>query len=158
MPPTEKQAGHLDRYPALSEMQAVPLFADLGYRFTDAGDGWAEITCTATPRAHNLYGIVHGGVWLVVADSAMGGALATLLAPDERVITAQSEFRWLRPLRGDTLRARARVLRRGRRLSHCTVDLYDADDTHIGHGAGTYVVLPPEDLPPEDPAPPPLHA
>ena len=125
-------------------MQAVPLFADLGYAFTDAGDGWAEIVLTAAPGTHNLYGIVHGGVWLIVADSAMGGALATVVEPDERVITAQSEFRWLRPLRGDVIRARATVLRRGRTLSHCAVDLYDADDQAIGRGAGTYVVLPPE--------------
>ena len=28
-------------YPALREMEAVPLFHDLGYRFSGAGDGWA---------------------------------------------------------------------------------------------------------------------
>ena len=134
----------LERYPALREMQAVALFGDLGYRFTDAGDGWCEITLTATERTHNLYGIVHGGVWLLVADSAMGGALGTVQAAGERVITAQSEFRWLRGLEGDTIRARAQVIRRGRTLSHCSVDLYDAQDRHIAHGNGTYVVLPPE--------------
>lgn len=128
-------------YPALNAMQAVPLFGDLGYRFSGAGEGWAEIEFTATPRSHNLYGIVHGGVWLLLADSAMGGALGTLVEPDEQVITAQSEFRWLRPLRGETIRARARVLRRGRTLSHCTVDLFDAGDTLVGTGNGTYVVV-----------------
>ena len=111
----ESQDEILDRYPALREMQAVALFGELGYRFTDAGDGWCEITLTATERTHNLYGIVHGGVWLLVADSAMGGALGTVQAEGERVITAQSEFRWLRGLEGDTIRARAEVIRRGRR-------------------------------------------
>ena len=135
---------HFDRYPALREMQAVPLFADLGYEFTDAGDGWAEIVLTAAPSTHNLYGIVHGGVWLIVADSAMGGALATVADPEERVITAQAEFRWLRPLQGDTIRARAEVFRRGRTLSHAMADLYDASDRHIGRATGTYVILPPE--------------
>jgi uncharacterized protein (TIGR00369 family) len=136
---------HFDRFPALRAMQDVPIFGDLGYGFTDAGDGWAEIVFTATDRSKNLYDIVHGGVWLVIADSAMGGALGTVVDPSERVITAQSEFRWLRPLNGPTIRARARVLRRGRSLSHCTVDLFDADDTQIGLGNGTYVVLPPEE-------------
>ncbi len=137
-------ANHLDRYPVLREMQAVPLFGDLGYEFTDAGDGWAEITFTASPAANNLYGIVHGGVWLVLADSAMGGALATVAAPDERILTAQSDFRWLRPLEGPTIRTRATVLRRGRTLSHCEARLYDATDRQIAHATGTYVVLPPE--------------
>ena len=134
----------LDRYPALRDMQAVPLFGDLGYEFTDAGEGWAEITFTASPAANNLYGIVHGGVWLVLADSAMGGALATITAPDERILTAQSDFRWLRPLDGPTIRTRAQLLRRGRTLSHCEARLYDATDRQIGHATGTYVVLPPE--------------
>ena len=138
-----------ERYPPLREMQAVALFGDLGYRFTEAGDGWCEITLTATPRTHNLYGIVHGGVWLLVADSAMGGALGTVQAPGERVITAQSEFRWLRGLEGDTIRARAEVIRRGRSLSHCSVDLYDQQGRQIGHGNGTYVVLPPPDPDPD---------
>ena len=73
----------------------------------------------------------------------MGGALGTVQAEGERVITAQSEFRWLRSLEGDTIRARAEVIRRGRTLSHCSVDLYDAQDRHIAHGNGTYVILPP---------------
>lgn len=133
-----------DRYPALREMQAAALFSDLGYRFTNAGEGWCEITLVATERTHNLYGIVHGGVWLMVADSAMGGALGTVQGPGERVITAQSEFRWLRALEGDTIRACAEVIRRGRTLSHCSVDLYDQQQRHIAHGNGTYVVLPPE--------------
>ena len=133
----------LERYPALREMQAVALFSELGYRFTDAGEGWCEITLESTPKTHNLYGIVHGGVWLLVADSAMGGALGTVQAEGEQVITAQSEFRWLRALKGTTIRARAEVIRRGRTLSHCSVDLYDSEGTHIGHGNGTYVILPP---------------
>ena len=134
----------LELYPALKEMQAVPLFRDLGYRFTDAGEGWCEITFAVSDRVMNLYGIVHGGVWLVLSDSAMGGALGTIQAPGEQLIAGQQEFRWLRPLDGETIRVRAKVLRRGRRLSHCAVDLYDERDRHIGHGNGTYVILPPD--------------
>ena len=135
---------HFDRYPALREMEAVPLFRDLGYEFIDAGDGWAEISFIASPASNNLYGIVHGGVWLVLADSAMGGALATVATPDERIITAESNFRWLRPLDGPTIRTRATVLRRGRTLSHCEARLYDSSDRQIGHATGTNVVHPPE--------------
>lgn len=130
-------------YPALADMEAVALFQDLGYRFTNAGDGWAEITLDATPKTHNLYGIVHGGVWLILADSTMGGALGTVVDDGEQVITVQAEFRWLRALNGNAIRARAHVLRRGRSVNHCAVDLFDSDDELIGRGSGTYVVLPP---------------
>lgn len=130
-------------YPALREMEAVPLFHDLGYRFSSAGDGWAEIIFTASDRSNNLYGIVHGGVWLILADSAMGGALGTVVEPGERVITTQSEFRWLRAMEGETIRARGEVLRRGRAVSHCRAELFDQQDRLIGTGHGTYVIQPP---------------
>jgi uncharacterized protein (TIGR00369 family) len=136
----------LARYPALAAMQAVPLFEALGYEFTGAGPGWAEITFTGSPRTNNLYGIVHGGVWLFLADSAMGGAMGTVCDPAERIITGQADFRWLRPLAGDTIRARGQVVRRGRSLSHCSVELFDAEGKLLGQGSGTYVVLPPRRL------------
>jgi uncharacterized protein (TIGR00369 family) len=125
-------------------MEAVPLFATLGYRFTDAGDGWAEIGFEASPTTMNLYGIVHGGAWLVLADSAMGGALGTICDVRERIITTQLDFRWLRGLEGSSIRARGRVVRRGRSVSHAAVDLYDREDRHIAQGSGPYVILPPE--------------
>jgi uncharacterized protein (TIGR00369 family) len=130
-------------YAVLREMEAVPLFADLGYRFSAAGAGFAEITFTAGEGSQNLYGIVHGGVWLFLADSAMGGALGTVVEPENRVITAQAEFRWLRPLSGDTIVAKARVLRRGRTVSHCAVELFDEEGQLVGSGSGTYVVQTP---------------
>lgn len=132
------------RYPALAEMQAVPVFADLKYRFTDASEGTAEITFEASDRTMNLYGIVHGGAWLFLADSAMGGALGTVCDPRERIITTQFDFRWLRALDGPSIRAVGRVVRRGRSVSHAAVTLYDASGREIGQGSGTYVILPPE--------------
>ena len=130
-----------ERYPALGEMEAVPLFSQLGYRFSDAGDGWAEITFEAAPNTMNLYGIVHGGAWLFLADSAMGGALGTVCAVSERIITTQLDFRWLRALKGTTIRARGVVVRRGRSVSHASVELFDGAGTLIGAGSGTYVIL-----------------
>lgn len=131
----------LARFPALATMQATQLFADLGFRFTAAEPGFAELTFEAGERVNNLYGMVHGGAWLFLADAAMGGALATVAGSEERVITTQADFRWLRPLAGRTLIARARVLRRGRTVSHCTVDIFDQEGRQLGAGTGTYVVV-----------------
>jgi acyl-CoA thioesterase len=127
-------------FPALAAMEAAPPFAALGFRFTDAGEGRAEVTLTPGPQVHNVYGMVHGGAWLFLADSAMGGALGTLAAADDLVITVQFDFRWLRALGDGELVARGRVLRRGREASHCAVDLLDAHGTLLGTGSGTYIV------------------
>ncbi|MCC6237361.1 MAG: PaaI family thioesterase [Dehalococcoidia bacterium] len=118
-----------------------PIYGHLGFDITAGGEGWLEITLRVTDIVLNADGVVHGGVWLVIADSAMGGALRTLLVPGERAVTGQIDFRWLRPFEGDTLRAVGRVSRRGRLLNHCTVELIDEHDRIVGTGSSTFVVV-----------------
>ena len=127
------------RYDPLREMQATPLFDLLGFQFTGAGEGWAEVTLRTGPNTLNLYGIVHGGVWLALADAAMGAAISTVVAPGTAVITVQSEFRWLRALSAETMRARGEVLRRGRSLNHVSVECFDPGGALLGRGSGSYV-------------------
>ena len=131
------------RYEPLRAMERMPIFETLGMRFSGAGEGWAELSLRATPGTHNPYGIVHGGVWLTLADAAMGAALATVVGQELQVITVQSEFRWLRALSGETMRARAEVLRRGRAVSHVSVELVDAEGAQLGRGSGSYVAITP---------------
>ncbi|PKN82248.1 MAG: hypothetical protein CVU47_03675 [Chloroflexi bacterium HGW-Chloroflexi-9] len=118
-----------------------PIYEHLGFDITDGGEGWLEVTLQITPVILNADGVVHGGVWLVVADSAMGGAVRTLIDHTQRGVTSQSDFRWLRPLQGDTMRAVGRVLRRGRQVWHTTVECYDDGGRLVGSGGGTFVVI-----------------
>jgi uncharacterized protein (TIGR00369 family) len=134
-PPQERD------YLALPRSLMSPIYEALGFDITDGGEGWLEITLRVKPLILNIDGVVHGGVWLVIADSAMGGALRTIIEPGERVVTSQLDFRWLRPFTGDALRAVGRVSRRGRSLSHCTVELFDEQDRAVGSGSGTFVIL-----------------
>ena len=127
------------RYDPLREMQSTPLFDLLGLQFTGAGAGWAEVSLRTGPNNCNLYGIVHGGVWLTLADAAMGAALSTVVAPSTAVITVQSEFRWLRALTAERMVARGTVLRRGRSVNHVTVEFFDPAGALLGRGSGSYV-------------------
>ena len=120
----------------------APIYGHLGFDITAGGEGWLEITLRVTDVVLNADGVVHGGVWLVIADSAMGGAVRTLLNPSERVVTGQLDFRWLRPYTGDVLRAVGRVVRRGRSLTHCTVELIDEREVVVGTGSATFVIVP----------------
>jgi uncharacterized protein (TIGR00369 family) len=119
----------------------APLYEDLGFTITDGGEGWLEITLTITERLMNNDGVLHGGMWALVADSTMGGAVRTLIERNERVLTSQSDLRWLRPIDGDILRCVGRVFRRGRRVTHCSVELFDATGRLVGSGGGTFVVV-----------------
>ncbi len=120
----------------------APLYGDLGFMITDGGEGWLEITLTISERLLNRDGVLHGGMWALVADSTMGGACRTLVDLDERVLTSQSDLRWLRPIDGDRLRCVATVIRRGRTVTHCGVQLFDDTERLVGSGSGTFVIVP----------------
>lgn len=126
---------------ALPRALKSPIYDYLGFDITDGGEGWAEVTLTLQDVLLNADGVLHGGVWTVVADTAMGAAARTLIEPTERVITSQMDFRWLRAIKGNVLRCTGRVLRRGRTGWHCTVECHDEAGTLVGVGSSTFVVV-----------------
>ena len=126
---------------ALPRAMRAPIYDLLGFDITDGGEGWLEVTLSIGDELLNADGVLHGGVWTVLADTAMGGAVRTLITPQQRVVTSQSDFRWLRPISGRTLRCVGRILRRGRSVWHCTCECFDAEGTLVGSGTGTFVVL-----------------
>ncbi len=126
---------------AIPRALKVPLYDYLGFDITDGGEGWAEVTLRIEDILLNADGILHGGVWTVVADTSMGAAARTLIEPNERVITTQMDFRWLRAISGRTLRCTGRVVRRGRTGWHCSVECHDEAGTLVGMGSGSFVVV-----------------
>ena len=133
----------IEAYPVLQRMHDVPLFRESGMTFVDAGEGWAELLFEPAARLNNFYGFVHGGAWLLVADSAMGGALSTIAPRGAQVITTQLDFRWLRKFSGARALARGRAIHHGRTVSHCEVEIAGEDGTAIARGTATYVVTDP---------------
>jgi acyl-CoA thioesterase len=119
-----------------------PIYAYLGLAITGGGCGWLETTLSISDRLLNKDGVLHGGMWTLVADSAMGGACRTLLNSSERVVTTQMDFRWLRALSGDSLRCVGRVVGRGRGVWHCSCELYDTNHVQVALGSGSFLVIP----------------
>jgi uncharacterized protein (TIGR00369 family) len=139
MMPTEHADDERD-WLAYPRAMAGPIYAYLGLAITDGGPGWLEVTLTITEQLLNKDGVLHGGMWTLMADTAMGGACRTLLKPSERVVTARLDFHWLGALAGDRLRGIGRVLSREQRLWHCTVELYAGDGVRVGFGSADFVI------------------
>ncbi len=139
---TSDGAGEERDWLAMPRSLVAPVYDILGFSITDGGEGWVECTLVVRDELLNADGALHGGVWLLVADSAQGGAVRTLLTAEERTATVQSDFRWLRRLEGDRLRCVGRVMRRTRQVWHTSVECFDAADALVGTGTGTFVVVP----------------
>ena len=75
---------------ALPRALVSPVYDILGFSITDGGEGWVECTLVVRNELLNGEGAFHGGVWMVVSDSAQGGAVRTMITPEERTATVQA--------------------------------------------------------------------
>ena len=107
------------------ELELAPITELLGVRPHALGEGRAVVTMEAGERLHNAMGILHGGVFLDLADVAMGVAMATRVEPGESFSTIHSDVSYLRPVTEGVLTARARVIQRGRTTAHLECEIED---------------------------------
>lgn len=81
------------------------------------GSGVCAAALDVRPELLNPNGVVHGGVLFTLADTAMGAALHTTLAPGEYCATVEIKIHFLQPVTKGKLRCRARLVHRGGRIA-----------------------------------------
>ena len=122
--------------------------AEVGFQIVpeETGEGRCTVGGTVEPRHLNINGVVHGGVYATILDTAMGAAVVTLLADDEVTATTSLYMEFLRPAReGAHLKAVGEVVRRGHHLAFVQGNLVDADDRRLSQAHGTWYIWSSED-------------
>jgi uncharacterized protein (TIGR00369 family) len=105
------------------------------------GAGVCVVSGVVKARHLNINGVVHGGVYATILDTAMGGAVVTTLREDEVTATTSLYVEFLRPAqKGVTLRARGEVVRRGRHLAFVEGNLYDGEGVRLSQAHGTWYI------------------
>jgi len=121
---------------------AMPFATELGIELLSATPdevqariAWAERLCTAG-------GILHGGVLMGLAD-ATGAYCAFLNLPDGAggTATIESKTNFFRAVREGSVRARSRLLHRGRTTIVVETDLFADDEKHVARVTQTQAVL-----------------
>jgi len=129
---------------------------EVGFRVvvTKSRPGDCTVAGKVERRHLNINGVVHGGVYATILDTAMGAAVVSLLNPGETTATTSLYVEFLRAAReGDTLTARGRIQRRGRHIAFVEGDLHGADGQRLSQARGTwYIWSKPPPAPPR-PAP-----
>ena len=87
----------------------------------------------------NGSGTIHGGVLATLADSAVAFALATNFDGKMGFATADLTIHYLRRARSEVF-ARARILKKGRRVNVGEVDLVDASGRAVARVLGTFIL------------------
>lgn len=84
---------------------------------TGLAPGRCELTMPYDPAFAQQHGFLHAGIVTAIADSAAGYAAYSLMPADSSVLTVEFKQNLLAPAKGETLVARAEVVRPGRQLT-----------------------------------------
>ncbi len=116
---------------------------EVGFRVLPekSGHGFCTVSGHVERRHLNINGVVHGGVYATILDTAMGGSVVSLLVDDETTATTSLYVEFLRTARqGEVLTARGKVLRRGRHIAFAEGDLVGSDGERLSQGHGTWYI------------------
>lgn len=106
-----------------------------------SGHGVSTVRGKVLARHLNINGVVHGGVYATALDTAMGGAVVSMLAEGESTATTSLYVEFLRSARkGVELVARGEVLRRGRHLAFVEGKLDDGAGRQFAQAHGTWYI------------------
>ncbi|MFD5426445.1 PaaI family thioesterase [Streptomyces sp. NPDC127084] len=100
------------------------LMAHLGARLTHVGPGRVHIVLPVRPEVTQQHGYVHAGATGAIADSAGGYAALTLFDEGSDVLGVEYKINLLAPAVGDHLEAIGTVLKSGRTLTVCRLEVY----------------------------------
>jgi uncharacterized protein (TIGR00369 family) len=121
-PATQATPGIRDRITASFERQG--LMSHLGARLGHIGPGRVHILLPARQEVTQQHGYFHAGATSAIADSAGGYAAFTLFPDNTSVLTVEYKINLLAPAEGDHLEAVGTVLKSGRTITVCRLDVY----------------------------------
>ena len=123
---------------------ASPAWRWVGLTLLEAEPGRTLLEMAATEQMTNHQGVCHGGFIAMLADSAMGSALATVLPEGERHMSFDLKLSFMRPVQiGQSVRATGTVVHHGRRTAVGECRLEVGGDL-VGTASASFIVYLPE--------------
>jgi uncharacterized protein (TIGR00369 family) len=96
----------------------------LGAELTNVAPGRVQITLANRPEVTQQHGYVHAGATSAIADSAGVYAALSLMPQTSEVLTVEYKLNLLAPAAGDRLEAIGTVLKSGRTLTVCQLEVF----------------------------------
>jgi uncharacterized protein (TIGR00369 family) len=99
-----------------------------GARMTRIEPGEVEIELVYRPELTQQHGFFHGGITGAIADTAGGYAAFTLIPADATMLTVEYKINLIAPADGEKLIAIGRVVKPGRTLTICEMEVAAVKD------------------------------
>ena len=105
----------------------------VGLRIEEATGDRVVLTCPVTPDLHQPFGLVHGGVYATMAETAASVAGALWFGDQGNVVGVSNHTDFLRAVRRGELRAEATPLSRGRTTQLWQIEIGDDQGRLVAH-------------------------
>lgn len=103
----------------------------LGFEYEKLEENSVKVALSIKPLYLNSVGVVHGGILSTLADVAM----CNTVEPDEHqrqtVVTADLDMTFLKGAKGEYVVAYARIVKKGRTLTHVECTIYDDQENMV---------------------------
>lgn len=120
------------------------LMRHLGAELADVKAGLVTIRLPFRPELTQQHGYFHAGGTSSIADTAGGYAGFTLFPEESSVLTVEFKLNLLNPGQGDWLEAVGRVVKPGRTLTVCQLDVWGIGPNrrvHVATGLQTLICV-----------------
>lgn len=120
------------------------LMAHLGAEMTEVRAGQVTLRLPFRPELTQQHGFFHAGGTSAIADSAGGYAGFTLFPEGSSVLTVEFKMNLISPAQGDYLEAIGRVIKSGRTLTICQLDVWGVAGEvrkHVATGMQTLICM-----------------
>lgn len=133
--PNERSA-HLDKLKQLFE--SAPISRYLGMTLGYCENGVARVRLPFRKDFEEGHGVIHGGLIGLLADTAGNFAVGSV-SPGSTVKTVEFKLSLLAGVQGDLL-AIGEVVRKGRTLATCRLEVVEGNDRVVAIGLATYAL------------------
>jgi uncharacterized protein (TIGR00369 family) len=120
---------------------SMPFYNHIGLRLTKLSSGSSEMEVKVRKELTQNVGYAHGGVAASLIDSAVGLALCTTLQDQEWITTVELKVNFLAPAKLGVLRAKGRIVHRGKRIAVGSGEVRDKRGRLVATGLVTYMIL-----------------
>jgi acyl-CoA thioesterase len=123
----------------------TPRFVEhIGMSIEAPGGGRSRCTLEVQAFHRNSIGWVHGGVAFTLADTGMGAALYSTLAPGELCATIEIKIAYFKPVLAGELVCLSTLVNKGRRVASLESCVY-LGDTLVAKASGSFAIFTPKD-------------
>jgi uncharacterized protein (TIGR00369 family) len=100
------------------------LMRHLGARLGQVGPGRVHLVLPNRPEVNQQHGYIHAGATGAIADSEGGYAAYSLFPENTAVLTVEYKINLLAPALGDHIEAVGTILKSGRTLTVCQLEVF----------------------------------